>query len=103
MHFPIVIIWSPTATLPLTLVAVNVNLMRDLAEFIRPLKTNHATVYHVKFKHLDKSEHFLDHFLDIRGCQSFVESHYDSHGCFMGLTAAGCMAVTKQRECFISE
>ncbi len=72
-------------------------------EFIRPLKTNHTTVYHVKFKHLDKSEHFLDHFLDIRGCQSFVVSRYDSHGCFMGLTAAGCMAVTKQRECFISE
>ncbi len=54
-------------------------------------------MYHVKFKHLDKSEHFLGHCLDLRGCQSFVVSRYDSHGCFMGLTAAGCMAVTKQR------
>lgn len=33
VHSPFVIIWSRTATLPLTLAVVNVNLMRDLAEW----------------------------------------------------------------------
>ncbi len=65
MNFPIVIIWSPTATLTLTLVAVNVNLMWDLAEWSLLDHWNHVTVYHVKFKHLDKSEHFLGHCLDL--------------------------------------
>lgn len=62
--------------------------------FIRPLKHGHVVSCR---NHLDKSELFLEHFSDIRGCQSFVGSRCDSHGCFMGLTTAGCMAVTKQR------
>lgn len=84
-----------TETLPSTLVAVMWIWWEFIRmRFIRPLKHGHVVSCR---NHLDKSELFLEHFSDIRGCQSFVGSRCDSHGCFMGLTTAGCMAVTKQR------